>query len=80
MRDYRALDADLVRWHADLGEIYDQAASMAIVGQVSSSDLGVEFQFTKQCGQRGEVGVGVAIPSNNSLKSAALVRVLHGCA
>lgn len=58
VRNYTALDADLVGWHADLGLLYEQAASMAIVGQVSSSDLGVEFHFTKQVGaeKRGELG------------------------
>lgn len=54
-RNYSRFDEDLARWHADLVEVYDSAASMAVVGQLSS-DLGLEFHFHRQAGaeRRGE--------------------------
>ena len=49
-RSYTALDEDLVRWHAGMSAVYDQCASMAVVGAMSDNDLGLEFEFDRQAG------------------------------
>jgi hypothetical protein len=49
-RSYTSLDEDLVRWHAGMSAVYDQCASMAVVGSMSDNDLGLEFEFDRQAG------------------------------
>ena len=40
---YAALDADLVRWHSSMSELYDRCASMAVVGQLQDNEFELEF-------------------------------------
>ncbi|KAI7845143.1 hypothetical protein COHA_001188 [Chlorella ohadii] len=50
VRDYVALDADLVAWHAGFGALVDRASGMAVVGLMTDGDLGIELEFNAAAG------------------------------
>lgn len=56
LRNYTAVDQDLIGWQTGITQLYGRISRMAVVGVVTDSDAGLEFAFTEAHAGGGWMG------------------------